>query len=153
MWDDIDVETGVLREAELKKRYWNLMIRCGATVGRFDMDDPKSAWTIVDNIIEKKQQIGQPLRLQEELVDLGKRLNETNVGKILCRDLQGLLDMTMGTVESLEWQVKRGRTDVNEELVALHTKVKKLSQEIKSMEIHLDKRVAYSSIKKLLASM
>jgi len=91
MWDKVrSMEEGGKREATIKMKYWNAMLHHGATVNRFYKDDPKSAWTIVDNLIQERQ-LGQALLLQEEMVDLGKPLNETTAGKALRRDLWDVL--------------------------------------------------------------
>ena len=155
MWDKArSLRVAEKREVGLKERYWNAVIHHGATVNRFYMDDPRSAWTIVDNVIQRHQ-LGEALLLQEEVVDLGKRLNETNAGKVLRGDLQELLNKQIETIKFLEEQIQGmpADADIEQELVALRAEAKNISQELESMKIPLHRRVAYSSIKRSQASM
>ena len=144
MWDKArNYEEANKREAGLKERYWNVMIYNGATVARFQMNGSKpNPWSIVDNMIQRHQ-LGQALLLQEEMVDVGKRLNETNAGKALFRDLEGLLNKQNKTIKSLEEQVEAGKTDedVQRELATLQKEIEKLVEEFESMKIPLGRRI------------
>jgi len=88
------------RAAGLKEHYWNVMIHHGATVERFYVNGsgPPSPWLIVDRMIHRHQ-LGQALLLQGEMVNVGKRLNETKAGKTLFRDLEGLLTKQNKTIK------------------------------------------------------
>jgi hypothetical protein len=146
MWDKArSIEEVEKREAGLKERYWNVMIHHGATVGRFYVNGSgsKSPWLIVDKMIQRHQ-LGQALLLQEEMVDVGKRLNETNAGKALFRDLEGLLNKQNKTIKSLEEQMDGGRTDadVEREMEALRKEIENIMQEFDSMKIPLGRRIA-----------
>ena len=154
MWDKArNLDEAGKREAGLKERYWGVMIHHGATVGRFYKDNPKSAWAIVDNVIQRRQ-LGQALLLQEEIVDLEKRPNETYVAKLLRSEFEALLIKQIKTIKSLE-ELEGGPhdADVQKELVALRAEAKNTAQVIESLKIPLHRRVAYSSIKKSQAGM
>ena len=146
MWDKArSIEEVKKREADLKEHYWNVMIDHGATVDRFYVNgsDSKSPWLIIDKMIQRHQ-LAQALLLQEEMVDVGKRLNETNAGKALFRDLQGLINKQNKTIKSLEEQMDGGRTDadVERETQALRKEIENLMREFESMKIPLGRRIA-----------
>ena len=145
MWDKArNIKEAENREAQLKERYWNVMIHHGATVERFYVNGsgPQSPWLIVDRMIHRHQ-LGHAL-LQEEMVDVGKRLNETNAGKALFRDLEGLLTKQNKTIKSLEEQMDGGRTDadVQKEMEALRSEFENIMKEVESMKIPLGMRIA-----------
>ena len=151
MWDKAkSLKEVEKREAGLKERYWNVMIHHGATVERFYVNGsgPQSPWLIVDRMIHRRQQepalLGHALLLQEEMVDVGKRLNETNAGKALFRDLQGLLTKQNKTIKSLEEQMDGGSTDadVQREMEALRSQFENIMKEVESMKIPLGRRIA-----------
>ena len=58
-WDEVmnteDAEVAKQREADLETSYWNDLILHGATIGRFDINDPKSPWVIVDKMIHRHE--------------------------------------------------------------------------------------------------
>ena len=146
MWDKArSIKEVENREAGLKERYWNVMIHHGATVERFYVNGsgPHSPWLIIDRMIHRHQ-LGQALLLQEEMVDVGKRLNETNAGKALFRDLEGLLNKQNKTIKSLEEQMDGGRTDadVQKEMDALRSEIENIIKEFESMKIPLGRRIA-----------
>jgi len=87
MWDTGGANNGGKREAVLKERFWGNMIHHGATIGRFYKNNRKSAWMIVDSMIQRHQ-VGQALLLQEEMVDRGKPLNMTYAWKALSGTLE-----------------------------------------------------------------
>jgi hypothetical protein len=137
MWDKVrDVKAAEQKEASLKERYWNVMINHGATVERFHVNGSgfKSPWLIVDKMI-KRYQPGQALLLQEEMVDIGKRLEQTNVGKALSSNLRRLL-IKQNRVELLE-ETNRGRTDAD-----IEKEMDAFCLEIESMKTPLARRLA-----------
>ena len=146
MWDKArSIKEVEKREAGLKERYWNVMIHHGATVERFYVNGsgPQSPWLIVDRLIHRHQ-LGQALLLQEEMVDVGKRLIETSAGKALFRDLEGLLTKQNKTIKSLEEQMDGGRTDadVQKEMEALRSEIENIMKEFESMKIPLGRQIA-----------
>jgi len=143
MWDKVkNMEEAGKREAALKERCWNFMIHNGATVDRFDKDDPKSSWTIVDKVIQRHK-VGQALLLQEEIVDFGKRLNATSAGMALFQDLQKLIDKQNRRIKSLE-NVERGKgdEDVEAEMAALRADIEKIMKESERLKIPLGRKIA-----------
>jgi len=144
MWDKVrSITEAEKREASLKERYWNAIIHHGATVDRFYKNGPKSPWETINEMVQRHKK-GQALLLQEEMVDIGKRLNETNAGKALYRDLQGLIEKQNKTIKSLEDQAKGGRTDadVQAEMEALRAEADRIMKEFESMKIPLGRKFA-----------
>ena len=144
MWDRVrDIPAAESKEASLKERYWKVMIHHGASVGRFHMnqlDGPNSPWEMVDKMI-RQHQLGQALLLQEEMVDEGKRLEQTNAGKALSSNLRRLLIKQNRAIELLEGQVEgeRAGVDVQAEMTALRAEIE---EEFESMKTPFGKRVA-----------
>jgi len=88
-WSHIVGDVGKQREEQLSKMYWKRMLDQGSGMAQFRAT-PKSAWDIVGLILKKKEVYA--LLIQEELVDLQKRLPETEAGIALRHTLQELLE-------------------------------------------------------------
>jgi len=85
-WDMLShLDYGSIREENLKKKHWNNMIHHGAVVERF-LNTSDSAWSIVDNIVNKNDQKAA-LLFQEEMVVQKKFFTQTNAGEVLYLDL------------------------------------------------------------------
>lgn len=76
MWSEVSEETGRRREQELGAVFWEDMIFHGCKTKRFE-DTGESAWDIVGK--------NSPtiLLLQQEMVDVGKSLQQTDAYDIL----------------------------------------------------------------------
>lgn len=106
MWDQIqDIGLGEGRERELRENFWKVMLDSGSKMARFG-NDVKSARQIVDVLVAEKRE-RETLLLQEELVDLKKRLNETHAGRLLYSNLQKLLDEQRVSIEKLVEQIHK----------------------------------------------
>ena len=131
------------RENELFERYWKTMIDYGASTGRF-LNSAESAWNIIDPIF--KQHETEVLLLQEELVDLGRALSETQAGKTLYSDLQRLLAEQRDTVRSLAEQAREQSNPqlaqkLEAELKRIQKDFDKTFNEAKKLEISYSKRL------------
>ncbi|KAH7910732.1 P-loop containing nucleoside triphosphate hydrolase protein [Hygrophoropsis aurantiaca] len=87
-WAKCDPQQGQSREDELSTSFFSNMLDHGATCTRFDLS-PQSAWDIINLIVD-----GEPLdalHIQKELVDLKKRIPETEAAACLRSELQTLL--------------------------------------------------------------
>jgi len=71
MWDDVWEPTGVGREQVLRAQFWDGMLADGCRLERFQ-NTWESAWDIIG------QHSSTTLRLQDELVDDGKLLHQTD---------------------------------------------------------------------------
>jgi len=78
-WSGVDHATGAQRERELATRdsFWAGMIAKGSRMFRQDRG-PQSARQIVDYLVARKRPV--TLKIQEELVDQNKTLDETGAG-------------------------------------------------------------------------
>jgi hypothetical protein len=68
-WDTLDPkfeEIGKTREEGLRKEFWNIMIHHGAAVQRF-LNDSGSAWSIVENVVKKNDQMGVISRKKKDI--------------------------------------------------------------------------------------
>jgi len=105
MWDRVGPAVGESRETELLNRYWTQMIAHHATHRRFNNSE-SSVWEIIRSVVQQDQ-TRQVLLLQEELVDLKKRINETKAGKALYAELYSFLGKQQENVRRLEDQAKQ----------------------------------------------
>jgi hypothetical protein len=139
MWDKVSEAEGEKREAALKERYWNVMIHHGAVVERF-LNTSESAWAVINSLVERERN-KSALLLQEELVDLKRRLLETNAGKALYLDLQVLIEKQNKTIQldAPQAESKNGpEPEVEIDMQAFH----KILQEAENLKIPLGKRFA-----------
>jgi len=78
MWDEVDEETGLSPEEELRNDFWKSMIDSGSRMMQFRRSY-KSAWEILDQL----SGIRRPLLLQVEMVHKKKSLSQTSAGAAL----------------------------------------------------------------------
>ncbi|EKM78784.1 hypothetical protein AGABI1DRAFT_114375 [Agaricus bisporus var. burnettii JB137-S8] len=105
MWDQVqDLRIAQSRELELKDNFWKPMLVLGSKMVKFE-NSLKSAEAIVDEIVAEKGE-RETLLLQEELVDLKKRLNETHAGRMLYDALQKLVDEQKASIDKLMEQIQ-----------------------------------------------
>jgi hypothetical protein len=92
-WGGVDVKVGTKREKQLSSDFWKPMLDQGSTIYRFD-NTPTGAQTILNSISTKynAHQVSTVLRIQEEIVDMQKRIPDTRAGKQLRYTLQEILD-------------------------------------------------------------
>jgi len=80
MWSELkDEAVGLARERELRSDFWNMMESSGSTIRRFD-GSRAMAEAFVCRLMRKRDIV---LDIQNELVEQGKRLEETNAGKLM----------------------------------------------------------------------
>ena len=94
-WGEIDVEIGPKREEQLAENFWNnSQTSSRSKLLRFDKTE-ESAVTFVDAILDQliSAEKDNVLRIQKELVELERRIPETDAGKELRYTLQQLLEM------------------------------------------------------------
>jgi len=81
-WDRVSNEVGSRREAQLMSEFWEPMTRQGSRVARFQPSTYESAWDLIDQfdtITDVTNTTRRPaLKLQTEIVDEGKKLDETS---------------------------------------------------------------------------
>lgn len=144
MWGKVKPGVGEKREVELRTKFWEPMLRLGSKTNRFE-DTPDSAWGIIDEAVSGKQQDG-PLLLQEELVDLNRRLSETEAGKTLYTGLQKLIVEQKEVIRKLREEASH---EQNQQLVReltmqyeeLETSLAATFEQLKEMKIPFGRRL------------
>ena len=93
-WGEVDEMVGEIREQQLAKTFWNSMTASGSKLLRFDKTE-RSARAFVDAILDQLKfgEEDDVLRIQDELVELERRIPETDAGKELRYTLEDLLQM------------------------------------------------------------
>ncbi|KAG1740783.1 P-loop containing nucleoside triphosphate hydrolase protein [Suillus paluster] len=128
-WGEVTQEVGERCEQQLKSTTWKKMVENGSQVARFD-GSRKSAWDVMMPILANNAAVGA-LRIQEELVDLGRMIPETDAGRALRVTLKGVAEAHKRAVEELKRNVgddeQRQRMKDNEkELLELLTEIQEL---------------------------
>ena len=140
-WKRVDEIIGAERENELKHAFWNVMVRHGSRMIRFD-DSHTSAEQIVLTILDTKRDTEVYLRIQMELVDLQKYLPQTDAGRFVSVDLQMELSKSKRDLASL-----RGLLDVEEdpalrkEYEATQQSIRDIQTQIQQMKLPLARRI------------
>lgn len=98
-WADVKREVGLRREGQLAQNHWKDMLTAGAEMAQFK-GTHKSAWDIVGLIVQREEAIA--LHIQEELVDLGQSLPDTDAGKTLRFTLEELARAQKEMAQRLE---------------------------------------------------
>ncbi|KAI6013420.1 hypothetical protein BKA83DRAFT_4482374 [Pisolithus microcarpus] len=103
MWDKVkDWELAEWRVSHLEQNLWGLLINAGARHRQFEENSARCAWETIDDLTEE----GEPLLLQEELVDAGRYLSETAIGQALYMQFQHLLQEKKETMKELQSEAK-----------------------------------------------
>lgn len=146
MWDKVAQDIGTKREDELRERFWKALLDKGSDIDRLQRMDSTEAWRIVKGVIQKHEK-REGVLLQEELVDLKKRLNETEAGKTLYSSLQALLADQKSHLQDLLTQMDTSGADprvkqqLEKEYRRLDEQFQKTFQEIGKLKITLSRRI------------
>ncbi|RMJ13422.1 hypothetical protein BHE90_005752 [Fusarium euwallaceae] len=97
-WGEVDEVTGADRERELRERIWAFMLGRGSCMSRFH-GDRSSAVTLASQLLVKDPVV---LRLQHEMINEHKDLNETAAGSFVDNGLSKLREEYLGKIEALE---------------------------------------------------
>jgi len=90
---------GEEREVDLKTNFWKDLLANGASTSCFD-NTAESAWQIINKVVTKDT--SGVLLLQEEMALLGRRLEETRVGRAFASHLQHLQSMQKKQLDILK---------------------------------------------------
>jgi len=145
MWDRTQHNTAELRENQLRDNFWKPMMDRGSHIERF-ANTPQSARMILDKLIGA-QSNRETLLLQEELVDLRRRLNETKAGVSLYNSLQKLLLEQKKTIRSLQAQAisqndVRLSTALEKEYKRVEQQLEQTFTQVRALEIPIGRRIA-----------
>lgn len=97
-WADDMEELGSQREGELKENFWAYMLDKGSNMSRF-YGDHDSAVMLISQLLIKESVV---LELQHDLIDKGKKLNETAAGTYVNNSLEDLRTEYQKELASLE---------------------------------------------------
>ena len=97
-WDAIQESVGAERERQLREKFWAYMVTNGSNMSRFQ-GDRDSAIALVSQLTSKDKVV---LRLQRELVDEGKPLDNTVAGAYVSDSLDKLKQQYQEELASLE---------------------------------------------------
>lgn len=98
MWSELSSQgKGLQRERELRSDFWGDMSAKGSTIRRFD-GSRSMAEAFVCRLMRRQNIV---LEIQNELVDQGLRLDETNAGRLIAPRLDRSIDEARSKIKSL----------------------------------------------------
>lgn len=130
MWSEITNEVGEKRENQLKDMFWKEMLGLGSSTMRFG-DTQASAQHIVNYILAKN--ILDPLEIQREMVDVNKRLQETEAARTLASTLQSLLEKQKRTAAAL--RQTGGGPELQEAVLETDAKIRATLAQLEGLSI------------------
>jgi len=110
MWDEIDEDTGCIRERELENIYWKAIVDRGSSVRRFHQRDRNSAFWVIAPLLNKAND-KTPLLVQKEMADRGLSLHQTEAGETLFMDPEDLLGHLRNVLEKIRNELKQPSVD------------------------------------------
>ncbi|KAF9464787.1 P-loop containing nucleoside triphosphate hydrolase protein [Collybia nuda] len=121
-WSFMDSNTGKSHEEQLQKEFWGPTVKNKSQVYQFDRS-PESARYVLEMLCTtyKSCQKAMILQIQAEVVDMAKRIPNTEAGRELRYTLQELLDM----------QKSHSRND---------NEIQKILRQLKALKIPLSQR-------------
>ncbi|KAF9447342.1 hypothetical protein P691DRAFT_776210 [Macrolepiota fuliginosa MF-IS2] len=145
MWQSTKSEDGAKKEEQLKAEYWKPLIDAGARVDRLTLNNTSEAWRVIDNLIKQSGE-RKVLLLQEELVELEKRLKETQAGMALYATLQKSLNEQKKVLDFLRRQLEQSENpllvkELREECDKIEQGLQNIYQEAEKLRIPIVRRV------------
>lgn len=141
-WSIVDEEKGEMRQQELKSTFWQEMIAHGSQVARFNKPDgpdlSRFAWDVMEPILANTME-AVAVRIQQELVDLGRQIPETDAGKTLRASLQGLADKHRRNIEGLKGRV--GDDEQRQTLKGVEEELRELLKQVQALKMPLGTRM------------
>ena len=131
-WGDVFKEDGDMRTEQLRDNYWREMLEHGSKVFKFE-DSSKSAWTMVDSIVQLNRSRAEVLQIQRELVDTLKLIPDTEAGQKLRNDLDQVL-------KKLKEDRKAHKKEESKRLELDH-EIARVREQIKFMQVPVSQRV------------
>ena len=135
-WEEVDLRVGEAREAELQRGdlFFKPVLAEGARMARHDGTTP-SAKRIIRLLLNNHP---LPLRIQEELVDEGKRIIETDASEVLEEELQERIAQHERKMQAVIKEMRQAMKDRDEkagrelgrtqyQMVIFHTPLSKRS--------------------------
>jgi hypothetical protein len=141
-WGEVKMAVGERREVELKGDFWKGLIADGCRTERFE-DTHKSAWSIIGSLAEKDR---VPVLLSHEIVDTHLRLNETQVGITLNKELEKLIKAQKEVSRRLR-ELGNNQTDellvqeLNKQQAEIEGRIGQTAGQLREMKISFTRRV------------
>jgi hypothetical protein len=146
MWDDVDEETGRVREEELKSRYWRSMLDRNSMTSRF-MGTRESALHLIEPLVDEANKKSS-LLLQQEMVDLHNKLLETSAGarlfletELLVKERQEILERMRNILKHSN-QDKTALQEIQKEYQKVKTQLDTTVNEMRKLKLPLGKRLS-----------
>ncbi|KIM82899.1 hypothetical protein PILCRDRAFT_820193 [Piloderma croceum F 1598] len=141
-WKNITIEEGVQRETELEADFWKDMINAGCVTARFE-GTYESAWSIIGSLRGKHQ---ATVLLPSEIVDSNLRLNETQAGIALNKELQQLIKSQKETARMLQGLAKNKESglavqELDKQQAKIEAKIEQTEDQLRKMTIPFTRRV------------
>jgi len=143
MWSEVNnVADAEKREVELMSDFWKDLLAGGCKVIRFE-ETPESAWGIMDSVVEKN---AADLLLPKQIVDYKLRLNETDVGISLRKELEKLVEDRKKMSRELRIQARRQDNqamvqDLNREQEEIDVKIRSILAQLKELKIPITRKI------------
>jgi len=141
MWSEVDEQTGMRREMELKTNFWKDMIDQGCRVMRL-RDSYESAW----DMIGKLPPATKGVLISTEIVEDKKILNETAAGVKLNEELAKLIANQKAAIRRMEEQLAHGANDpvLVEELRKIEGKIQNMAVQPGQLKVPFLRKVMNS---------
>ncbi|KAG1740785.1 P-loop containing nucleoside triphosphate hydrolase protein [Suillus paluster] len=136
-WGVVFPDVGERREQQLKSSFWKEMVAHGSKAARFD-GSKKSAWDVINHILAHNTAV-DAVRIQEELVDLGRMLPETDAGNTLRAALKEMADTHRRAVEGMKG--KAGDDEQRQRLEETEKELRDLLKQIRDLKVPLGMRI------------
>jgi len=122
-WEKVDAEVGKRREEELVSvpEFWGDMVEYGSKVVRFN-GTARSALEIISQFFDRAT---VTLKIQDELVNQGKKLVDTAAGSSLNEELLALQKKHSDELKKIEEDMREAFADKDEQLKKILEKVQK----------------------------
>ncbi|KAG2336080.1 hypothetical protein BDR05DRAFT_920530 [Suillus weaverae] len=137
-WGEVTAEVGARREHQLKSSFWQEMVAHGSRVARFG-GTCMSAWDVIKPILANNAVV-EAIRIQEELVDLGRMIPETDAGNTLRVALKEVADRHRRAVEGL-MKGNVGNNEQRQRLKETERELRELLKQIQELKMPLRMRV------------
>ncbi|KAG1740774.1 P-loop containing nucleoside triphosphate hydrolase protein [Suillus paluster] len=135
-WGDIVPDVGRRREEQLKSSFWKEMVEHGSRPARFE-GSKESAWEVIKPILANKEVL-EAIRIQQEMVDLGKMIPETDAGNTLRAALKEVAATHRRAVEGLRAGV--GDDEERQRLKETEKELRELLKQIEDLKLPFMKR-------------
>ena len=143
MWDKTVADRANANEQELRNDFFKPMLVAGANMERFK-NTTDSAWKIVSQLLLMHEDHAVTL-IQEEMVNIGKELPETEAAQEVMTELQKLLNVHKKTIEELKRAAEKADNpkmiaQLNKELAENQKRMAKTYEEAAKLKLSVFKK-------------